>query len=139
MREMLRVVVDAVRHGLAPANVMGDVFNVGHGAGPRGHDHLGDFDTKPATRLELIGGREKVDLILVTSRGRTGAMARRVSFWKGSPSFDCAGSIARYGEEPWRVAGFDRAKPERQHSRAARAGRRPCQAPCRSLLCNETA
>jgi hypothetical protein len=36
MRGMLRVVVDGVRHGLASANVIGDVFNVGYGAGP-GH------------------------------------------------------------------------------------------------------
>jgi hypothetical protein len=113
MRGLLRVVVDAVRHGLAPANVRGDVFNVGHGAGPRGHDHVGDFDTKPATRLELIGGRENVDLIFgdLTGPDRRGGTARELL--ERLAELRSRRSIARYGEEPSRVAGFDRAKPER--------------------------
>ena len=33
MRGMLCVVVDAVRHGLASADVIGDVFDIRHGSG----------------------------------------------------------------------------------------------------------
>src|SRR5580658_5622803 len=63
MRGMLSVVVDAVCHGLASADVIGDVFDIRHGTGPRGNVHGADFETEPVARLELIGGRQDLDLI----------------------------------------------------------------------------
>src|SRR5258708_38338797 len=64
--------VDTVRHGLASAHVIGDVFDVGHGAGAGGHVHGGDLETEPMTRLELIRGRQDLDLILEDLTGLGG-------------------------------------------------------------------
>src|ERR1700722_1656835 len=58
VRGVLSVMVDAVRHGLASAHVIRDVFDVGHGAGAGGDVHGGDLETEPMTRLEPIGGRQ---------------------------------------------------------------------------------
>ena len=77
---MLRVVVDAVRHGLASANVIGDVFDVRHGAGAGGNVQRGDVDAKPVSRLELIGGRQDVDLLFddLAGPGRRDGAAREL-------------------------------------------------------------
>ena len=76
---MLCIVVDAVRHGLASADVIGDVFDIRHGTGPRGNVHGGDFETKAVARLELIGGRHDLDLIFddLTGLDRLDGTARQ--------------------------------------------------------------
>ena len=64
MRGTLGVAIDAMRHRLAAANVIGDVFDIRHGARPGRNVHGGDVETNPVTRLEVVGGREDLDVIL---------------------------------------------------------------------------
>src|SRR5262249_6475721 len=66
---MLRVVVDLVQHGLAAADVVGDVFHVG-GAAHAGPDvEARDLDADAMSRLEPVRGRHDLDRVLVDLSG----------------------------------------------------------------------
>src|SRR5262245_63684847 len=60
MRWMLGVVIDPVQHGLAAADVIRDVLDIG-GAAHAGRDvEAGDLDADAVTLLELVGGRHEL-------------------------------------------------------------------------------
>src|SRR5260370_28123372 len=76
MRWMPGVVIDPVQHGLAAADVIRDVLDVG-GASHAGRDiEAGDLDADAMTLLELIGGGHDLDGVFVDLAGADG-LARR--------------------------------------------------------------
>src|SRR5260370_34144479 len=76
MRWMPGVVIDPVQHGLAAADVIRDVLDVG-GASHAGRDiEAGDLDADALTLLELIGGGHDPDGVLVDLAG-DGWLSRR--------------------------------------------------------------
>src|SRR5260370_41767243 len=76
MRWMPGVVIDPVQHGLAAADVIRDVLDVG-GASHAGRDiEAGDLDADAMTLLELIGGGHDLDGVFVDLAGDDG-LARR--------------------------------------------------------------
>ena len=58
------VAIDLVRHRLAAADVIRDVFDVGHRTRSGRNIHAGDVETDAVTGLELVGRREDLDLVL---------------------------------------------------------------------------
>src|SRR6516225_2244797 len=76
MRWMPGVVIDSVQHGLAAADVIGDVLDVG-GAADAGRDvEAGDLDADAVTLLELVGGRHDLDSVFVDLAGDDGRARR---------------------------------------------------------------
>src|SRR6266850_1704179 len=64
MRWPLGIPVDPVGHGLAAANVVWNVFDVGHRAGAGRYIHRGDVETDAVSRLELVCRGEDLYLVL---------------------------------------------------------------------------
>src|SRR5882672_2453834 len=64
MRWPLGIPVDPVGHGLAAANVVWNVFDVGHRAGAGRNIHGCDVEADPVTRLELVCRGEDLDPVL---------------------------------------------------------------------------
>ena len=63
MGRSLCIAVDSVRHGLAAADVVRNVFDTGHRARAVRDVHRPDIKANPMPGLELVGGRENLDLI----------------------------------------------------------------------------
>src|SRR5579859_3259238 len=63
VRWPLRIVIELMGHGFAAADVIGDIFDIGHRPGAGGNIHRGDLDTDAMSGLELVGGRQDLDLI----------------------------------------------------------------------------
>ena len=51
-------------HGLAAANVIWNVLDIGHRPGTGGHIHGCDVDADPVPRFELVRGRENLYPVL---------------------------------------------------------------------------
>src|SRR6266853_3702399 len=64
MRWPLGISIDPVGHGLAAANVVWNVFDVGHRAGAGRYIHRGDVETDAVSRLELVCRGEDLYLVL---------------------------------------------------------------------------
>jgi len=64
MRWPLRVPIDLVGNGLAAANVVRNVLDVGHRSGAGRGIHGCDVEADPVSRLELVSRGEDLYLIL---------------------------------------------------------------------------
>src|SRR5882762_1189270 len=64
MRRALGVPIDPVGHGLAAADVIRNVLDIGHGAGAGRNIHGSDVDADAMSRLELVCGGEDLYLVL---------------------------------------------------------------------------
>ena len=64
MRWPLRVPIDPVSNGLAAANVVRNVLDVGHRSGAGWDIHGCDVEADPVSRLELVRRGEDLYLIL---------------------------------------------------------------------------
>src|SRR5882757_3996557 len=64
MRRAFCVAIDSVGHGLAAADVIGNVLDIGHGAGAGRNIHGSDVDADAMSRLELVCGGEHLYLVL---------------------------------------------------------------------------
>src|SRR5882724_3810264 len=58
MRWPLGIAIDPVGHGLAAADMIRNVFDIGHRAGAGGHIHGCDVEADPVARLELVRSGE---------------------------------------------------------------------------------
>src|SRR5450432_191483 len=83
MRGTLRVPVDFVGDSHAAADVVGDVLDVGHGAGAGRHVHGRDVETDPVSRLELVRRGEDLDPVLDHFAGldRSDRVLRQLVEW----------------------------------------------------------
>src|SRR5262245_13068577 len=85
MRWMPGLVIDPVQHGLAAADVIRDVLDVG-GAADAGRDvEAGDLDADAVTLLELVGGRHDLDGVFIDLTGNDG-LAGRAREWVPRPA-----------------------------------------------------
>src|SRR5262245_59135060 len=100
MRWMPGVVKDPVQHGLAAADVIRDVLDVG-GASHAGCDvEAGDLDADAMTLLELIGGGHDLDGVFVDLAGDDGLACRareRMPRPAGERSLRIDGAMGRRG------------------------------------------
>src|SRR5262245_59258656 len=95
MRWMPGLVIDPVQHGLAAADVIRDVLDVG-GTADAGRDvEAGDLDADAVTLLELVGGRHDLDGVFIDLTGNDG-LAGRAGGCHGRPGIDRVGSTARW-------------------------------------------
>src|ERR1700693_47330 len=94
MRGPVRVVIHAMRNCAAAANVVWNVFNIGHGARASRHVHRGDLQADAMPRLELVGGGQDLDAVLQYLSGRHGVDRRARELMercpgRGAPFVQC--------------------------------------------------
>ena len=86
---------DLVQHGLAAANMVRNVLDVGGAAYAGGQVETGDLDADAMAALELVGGAMISIAYSLMSPGTTGFCAARVSGCQGRPGSERASSSAR--------------------------------------------
>src|SRR4029079_19626068 len=93
VRGMRGVVIDPMQHGLAAADMVWDVLDVGGAADAGGDIETRDLDTDAVPALELDRGRHDLDGVFVDLAGRTGPQHRpgRMGGARPGPARDPAG------------------------------------------------
>src|SRR5262245_43900251 len=89
------VVIDAMQHRLAAADVIRDVLDIGGAADAGCHVEARDLDADAVVLLEPVGGRHDLDGVFVDLAGHDGLLCGARGC-QGRPGSDRFSSIARW-------------------------------------------